>query len=71
MRRGLKNKADTLTELKNGKLIKDFRSNSLSDVDSSYSSKLWKIANSTRGRVLVLKVITQSWLIICLLILMY
>ena len=50
MRRGLKNKADTLTD-KIGKLIKDHRSNCLSNVDSSSSSKFWKIVNSFRGQV--------------------
>ena len=52
MRKGLKMKADTLTA-KIGKLIKDFRSNCLLNVDSSSSSKLWKIVNSARGHVKV------------------
>ena len=50
VRRGLKNKADPLTD-KIGKLIQDHRSNCLSNVDSSSSSKLWKIVNSSRGQV--------------------
>ena len=50
MQRCLKNKADTLT-YKIGKLINDYRSNCLSNVDFSSSSKLWKIVNSSRGQV--------------------